>query len=377
MSVFTRVLSQLDRYVLRRFLGVYGICLFGFLLLFLVVDGVGKIDDFLQVAGEGRGEISVTRLAIEFYAARIPVMTLLFAPYLTLFAAIACLMTFTRHNELAPMISAGRSVHRILLPVYLVAVALTVLLMVAEEHIVPPSLRQLERIEQRMDIEDFERGRSVPHLRSGDNTFVAARWFRDEMKLTSISSIGFVDPTGSLPGGRLLARAFVYRQHDGVTAWFPVDGTIQPEGTDAEGRLQSPLVIDLRTPIPMELTPDDIEVLIEDETASLSRTKLRAMQELYPDRRDRIEMQLLTRRARPVASFVLLLLGLPFVARPGQRSIAAGLAVAFGCAVSYMAVDLFFQEMGTRGELQPVIAAWFAPVFFTALALARFDRIVT
>jgi lipopolysaccharide export LptBFGC system permease protein LptF len=72
---------------------------------------------------------------------------------------------------------------------------------------------------------------------------------------------------------------------------------------------------------------------------------------------------------------VLLLLGLPFVARPGQKSIAAGLGVALGTCAVYVASDYFCQWFGNSGELVPLVAAWLAPAFFGALALVRLDRV--
>ena len=43
----------LDRYVLRRFVGAYGVCLFGFVLLFLVIDVFSQMDDFAKAKDAG------------------------------------------------------------------------------------------------------------------------------------------------------------------------------------------------------------------------------------------------------------------------------------------------------------------------------------
>ena len=57
--------GTLDRYVARRFLGIYGICLLGFVLLFLVIDGVSRIDDFMEAREELPEKVSVLALALD------------------------------------------------------------------------------------------------------------------------------------------------------------------------------------------------------------------------------------------------------------------------------------------------------------------------
>src|SRR5882724_1842987 len=113
----------LDRYVLRRFLGAYGLCLFGFLLLFLVMDFFARLEDISssRAAIENAGE-SVWVVVAEYYLTKLPFMLVTVGPFLTLFAAIATLITFGRHNEITPMVAAGRSHHRVLAPIYVFAV---------------------------------------------------------------------------------------------------------------------------------------------------------------------------------------------------------------------------------------------------------------
>jgi len=369
----------LDRYVGRRFVGIYGLCLLGFTMLFLIVDGVGRLDDFIESRETLPESVSVVALAIEYYVNRIPVFSVLFAPYLTLFAAIACLMSFTRHNELSAMVACGRGVHRVLLPVYLAAIVVTGLLIVAEEAVVPASVQRVARVELRLEGDRAAEGVRAPHLRDGVNTLVAERWVVDDLRLLNVRSLSFHDPDGVLPEGQLVADALIYRHRtsDGLEAWFPVGGELRPLGKDADGRLREPVLLPPDQPVRFGLTPVEVDVLVEKDVSALPSRKIRELRRLYPDKYYELSMQLYGRTTRPVASFVLLLMGLPFVARPGQRSIAAGLAVAFGCCLAYMAVDLFCQELGSRGDLHPLLACWFAPAFFGALGIARLDKVVT
>ncbi len=376
-----KVGGLLDRYVGRRFIALYGLCLLGFVLLFTVVDGVGRIDDLLSAAEklpEGRTLLGV---AAEFYIHRIPVFSVLFAPYLTLFATIATLMTLNRHSELTAMITTGRSLHRVLLPVYVVATVLTGLLLLAEERVVPYALRRADAAAQLFSRGGPTGGENVhTHLRDANgNTFAADRWFTDDKRLTNVSSLGFRDPAGRLPVGRLSADALRYRRRtrDSAPAWFATGGELLPLEKDADGRIPQAIAIPPDAPLAIALTPVEIDVLVAEDVASLSSQKIDELTRLHPERAPALTMQREARRTRPIANFVLLLFGLPFLARPGQRSIAAGLGIAFGVCVAYISVDLFCQELGARGALNPALAAWIGPVLFLAVGIARLDDVVT
>src|ERR1043165_7619727 len=101
----------LDRYVLRRFAAAYGLCLFGMTMLFLVVDFMSHLDVFFDAEHVRRAGYTTMSLIGDYYDTRLPFVVTLSAPYLTLFAAVALLVSFARQNEIAPMIAAGRSHH--------------------------------------------------------------------------------------------------------------------------------------------------------------------------------------------------------------------------------------------------------------------------
>jgi lipopolysaccharide export LptBFGC system permease protein LptF len=126
-------------------------------------------------------------------------------------------------------------------------------------------------------------------------------------------------------------------------------------------------------PIAFKMTPAEVTLVTASAEPGLTNAELDDLVGKHPERFDLL-MQMLTRLTRPASSLVLLLLGLPFVLRPGQRTIAAGLGVALGTCAVYMAVDFFFQQLGNRGELQPLVAAWLATALFGSIALSRLDR---
>jgi len=160
----------------------------------------------------------------------------------------------------------------------------------------------------------------------------------------------------------------------GEVGWFPEEGVLQPTERDADGRPRPAIDLPYDRALPLGFAPRELDLLTADEPASLPRRDLVALIARYPHNR-RLRTELHSRTTRPLASLVLLLLGLPFVMRPGETSITIGLAVAVGASLSYFAVTMLFTELGNRGDLLPVAAAWTPPAFFGALALARLDGV--
>jgi lipopolysaccharide export system permease protein len=370
----------LDRYVLRRFLAAYGVCLFGFLLLFLVMDFFARLEDIAssRAAIEKAGE-SVWLVVGEYYATKLPMMLITVGPFLTLFGAIAALITFGRHNEVTPMIAAGRSHHRVLAPIYAFAVLMVFLLVATEEYLLPFAMKRHAPLKGL--IESGERGedRKVPHIRdqASGNVFVARSWYPGKRDLVDVHTPSYHDPSGRLPDGRFDAAALQYRinQATNQIGWFPVDATLTPDVKGAGGMLPDPIRLPHDKPVAFSTPPAEIDLLTEAGEPGLPRVDLLRLIERNQEKPD-LRMQLYTRTTRPVSSLVLLLLGLPFVTRPGQRTIAAGLGVALGTCGLYVGVDMFFQQLGNRGQpFDPLVAAWIAPAFFGAIGLARLDRL--
>lgn len=371
----------LDRYVLRRFAGAYGLCLFGFLMLFLVVDFFSRLDNFLAAEKAiERAGYGFWTLMGEFYLTKLPFIVSIVGPYLSLFAGIATLMTFGRHNELTPMVAAGRSHHRVLAPVYAFAVLVVFALVANEEHVLPAAMKRHSVIDELVEGGGRVTPRRPPHIRdaSTGNVLTAEEWVAPDRRLVGVHAPAFHDPSGLLPDGKLDAPSLEFRVNTvtGRIGWFPREGgAVTPASKDGGGVVEDPVRLAPDEPIPFTVTPAEIDMITEAGEPGLTRGELWRLINRYPQRFD-LQMQLHARTTRPISSLVLLLLGLPFVMRPGQKTIAAGLGIALCTCAVYSGVDFLCQQIGNRGDLvTPMQAAWFAPSLFGAIALARLDRI--
>src|SRR5919109_357309 len=102
-------MKLLDRYVLRNFLQVYLYCIAGFISIWLIFDISDNISTFLdQRAG--------LFLVLRYYAAQLPEILMILLPVSLLLALLFSLGRMSRANEIVSMLTAGRSLPRLLLP---------------------------------------------------------------------------------------------------------------------------------------------------------------------------------------------------------------------------------------------------------------------
>ncbi len=104
-------MQKLDRYVLRNFFEPFLICLSGFIAIWLIIDFSDNNNDFIQ------GHASLKTIAA-FYLTQLPATILLSLPIGLLLAILFSLSSMSRRNEIISMLTAGRSVTRVLLPLF-------------------------------------------------------------------------------------------------------------------------------------------------------------------------------------------------------------------------------------------------------------------
>lgn len=108
----------LDRYVLRNFLEPFLICFGGFIALLLIVDLFDNGPDFIEYHVR-------LKMVLQFYLTQLPAMALIAMPVGLLLALLFSLSKMSRHNEIISMLTAGRSLVRVIVPLILMGLAIT------------------------------------------------------------------------------------------------------------------------------------------------------------------------------------------------------------------------------------------------------------
>lgn len=104
-------MTILDRYVLKKFIVPFLYCFLGFIAIWLVFDLSDNGPDFIN----GKAPLS---FILEFYMSQIPEIVVISLPVGMLLALLYSLTQMSRSNEIISMLGSGRSVVRVLMPLF-------------------------------------------------------------------------------------------------------------------------------------------------------------------------------------------------------------------------------------------------------------------
>ncbi|MFQ5653540.1 MAG: LptF/LptG family permease [Planctomycetota bacterium] len=364
---------SIDRYLMRHFLVAYAICATAILSLFVVIEGISRLDKFLKE------DEALLLVFVRYFMATIPIyFSQYLGPVFTLMAGMFAITILNKGHELTPLKAAGLSMGRILAPFFLSAILLAAAMFIVQEEVIPRLKDQIrvataygknsKAISPDLISDSFGTlihvGRYFPHQKRGRNVNVQTRH------------------ASNLSGKELIAaREIVWEETKGGEGyWLLLDGSIQHwddqgrmiPNPDAEGEgiyLQRFEEMRLRT----DMRPVDLESS-DREIPYLSFLELRNQYKRRPHLKH-LEVKLHQRFAFPLANVILLLLGLPFVLRGENRSITLGVTAAIAIAGAYLITSTLCSDLGNKEQLPPILAAWLPVLFFGALGLTLFDGI--
>ena len=125
----------LSRYIGREFLKLLALWTSSFFLIFFVVELFERINTIII------NKVPFY-VILEYFLYKIPPFVAQTLPFATLLAALITLGILARNNEVVAMKAHGVSTYRIMLPLFVLAGAITVLIFICNETIVPYAARK-------------------------------------------------------------------------------------------------------------------------------------------------------------------------------------------------------------------------------------------
>ncbi len=372
-----------DRYVLRNYLYAYMVCALSFMGTYMAAEVLSRMKKFLEPRG-----IPIWLVLTRYYAAMLPVAyTYYLGPLLTLSAAMFALTMLNKNNEIMPMKAAGVSLYRIAAPIFCFGAFFSVLTFMSQEFLIPGmrdwireanTYSHSSRSVRQQRIRDGKGNEFTfqfywPAQKRADNVIVAYREYSPKRGEEVVRKSWVArhlywerarDPGATVRGYWVLRPEVREYLHD-------EDGShIKPEGQESLDIKHARLVVDT------DLTPEDFESAGED-VQHLSLGELKRRLERRRSSGNLLLVKIHQHWAFPLTHIVLLLIGLPFVLNQNNRSVFLGVLVSVGICVAFFVVNAMCMELGSKGVLQPVVAAWLPVLFFSGLGVVLFDNLRT
>lgn len=355
----------LDRYLLKQFLQTLFFGLLAFTLMFIIIDMMENLDDFID-------QNVPNNLIIEYYLVFAPEMIRLMTPIAVLLSSLFTAGKMSSQNELTAIRASGVSIYRFMLPFLAMAFLISILTIFFGGYVVPEANKQKVFIEQTYMKKGIEQ--------TGNNIF-----FQDTR--TRIVSISFYDALSN-QAHRISIQEFdpndvtemVSRIEASRMSYDSTSASwILTKGIERRflGKREIANRFDSLKIGYLNFKPDDV-VKKQMKPEEMTLTELRHFaneQQSTGTDPTRILIEYHSRIAFAFASFVVVLFGLPLSANKRR----GGLALQFGINILITFVYLVFmqisQAFGKNGVMNPILTSWFANIFFLIAAIVNLIRV--
>jgi lipopolysaccharide export system permease protein len=386
----------IDRYLIKQFIQIFVICFLSMAGLFIVIDAFENLNAFSAQAGQ---DGSLLAIISRYYAYRSLEIFERTGGILAMLAAMFTVTWLSRHQEMTALLAAGISKVRVLKPLLLMTIVVSLLGVLNRELMIPQvrdelmhdtkdlSGQALRNLEARLDSQ-------TNILLSGEKVVLAER---------QITNPNFVLPGNLSRYGKQLTAKNAYHQNatDDHPAGFLLDDIISPPHICAQPSLRKSEELGagnaeqgarskeretrgetvIITPLDAKwLQPNQLFVV-----SAMPFTVLASGSQWYnyastnelivqldnpsTDLGADVRVALHTRLLQPLMDVTLVMLGLPLMFSRSSRNIFLSIGICVLAALAFTAVAIACQSLGGIGLMSPALAAWLPLMMFIPLAV--------
>ena len=346
-------MNVLARYLVGLYLRVFALCLTSGVGLLLVVQFFSNLGDFAHFD-------SSSMLVAKYFVLRIPELLVQVFPAAAFLAVTLGIGSMVRFREVLALQACGVSVAAVARPLWAVSLVLSLLTLMWNETVVPPSAARARNIKN-IDIKGM-RDRGALDAESLwfqlPDGFLKIEYFDATAEVLHGVTLHVLDESFALR--RLIEiptaiwRGARWELQQGTVRTFAQDRiTFRPLGPDELELQGSPAEFRRKTP-----RPDEYNFW------QLAR-RIRSLQDKGLDASE-FQTDLHFKLALPMSGLISVIFGLPLALRGSRRS--AGVTGQLGTGITvvflYWLTQAFAVSAGHAGSLPPAIAAWSANVLF-------------
>ena len=345
-------MNVFSRYLVGEFARFAGLFTVAFTVIFLMVDFVQKVDNFIE-AGAPAWSMGA------YFAYKTPYIVVQMVPVATMIAVIVMFSIMARHNEIIAMRACGMSAIQIARPVVYGSLGVAVVVFALLEVLVPYCSTKSNEI---WDLYVSRRGQPRAHgeyniWRKGDDSIYRIGRFNSETGEMTDCSFYFFDDDF-----RLLKLVDASRVHWLGDRWAMTSVVVleaDGEGGYGLSRMESGALDIPERPDDLVNPPRKPEEMGYWE---LKRYAEKIRSEGYDSTAYLVDMHI--KPAFPFIIVVLAAMGLPIVLKVGRQRTALAVCAGIGVCFLYLIVLGLCRSLGISGLLPPVAAAWTANGLF-------------
>ncbi len=344
----------LHRYVIREYLKVFFLSLSGLILIYVVVLFFQKVDIFIKYQAP-------FSLIFEYLLYKIPEVIFQWTlPYAVLLSTLLTLGTFSRHSEITAMKAGGISLYRIAIPLFVIAILISLFSFLGNEYLVPLANQKTQYI------------LSVQVRKQEQTSFFKNYkiWYHGEK---GIFNIQLLDPNEKV------LKGFTFYQFDNQFRCIQRIDAREVRWINGRWRFSQGAIREFDEGGRIRTTPfKEWDFSIPETWESFQNIERKSREMSYTELRNYIQKiqasgyettryltDLYSKLSYPFLNLIMVLIGIPFALKTGR---SGGMALSIGVSVmigfAYGITFYLFLSFGKSGVFPPFWAAWTPTLLF-------------
>lgn len=365
-------MKLLDRYIIRGFLAAAVASLGAFIIIFITIDLMEKLDKFLD-------HHVPWHVVGEYYINFMPQMIALVLPIALLLGCLFSTGKLSQNTEIVPMRSGGMSLYRLMGPYVIVALIISALAVYMNGWLAPKANARMLAIKREYLKDDIIAGvETNMHMQNAPGEFLVVGNFNINSAKADRVGLYYFDPAEPT---RLYRRIDAREMRwDSVKKMWKLSGAIERVfGKDSTKEIMRNLD-EKESLIKLTFTPRDLheQELRTNETSEITVPDLSRRIELEKKAgRDtsQDEVDFHAKFSMAFSALIVVLFGVPFASQKKRGGLAVQFSVAIGIAFLYLSFIKISFTFGYSGAIPPVITAWMANGLFFLLAVFVIARV--
>lgn len=353
------MLSTIDRYIIRKFLGTYFLVLGLIMIIAVVFDISEKIDDFL-----GNGA-SKKEIIIDYYLNFVAFYGNTFNSMIVFLSTLIFTSRMSARNEVIAIFSGTWSFSRFLRPYLISASIIASFSLICAHYIIPKT--NAKRI-------NFETKYVDQHKKAGDadrniykqiapGKIVYYKSFNTNKNIAYGFTLESFD--GQRLNSKLMADIAIY---DTIHSyWTLYEFHIRHIAEDDRERIETGRKLDTVWNFDFERIspqPSCPDIMVSPELKEfIEEQKLQGSENV-----NAYLIEIFRRSSFPSATYVLVLIGVSLASRKKRGGIGTNIAIGLMMCVTYVFFMQVSTTFSTLGNFPPLLAVWLPNIVFSILA---------
>jgi lipopolysaccharide export system permease protein len=360
-------MNLIDRYILKQFVNTLLFSIVALCVIFVIVNLLENLEKFLD-------QNASFLVIIKYYIYFLPDILQIMMPVATLLATLFTIGNLSTKNEITAMKSGGLSLYRLMVPIILFNILLSLGQLYFNGWIVPNANEAKRKIEMKY-LNKNDGGTPIYNLyfRDTPTVNILMQYYEAELKKGNRVSI---EEFSSEFQPRLVRRIEANTINwDSVRHKWILKDALERTFSGNRVLVKRYDSLDMK----LSLTHDDIKQL-KREPKEMNFDELRNYIKLLEQGGKDVRMQLIDyygKWAFPFANIIVVLFGVPFASVRRKGGIAIQIGAAMIVSFAYMIFTKVSQTISFAYGFDPILAGWIANIIFLAAGIITIFRTKT